>query len=109
MIEHVSGVAESQSLRTIEEWRRGIQFDCVVTVAGADWTKKEHCDDLLLLCTAIAATDSIGGKRSGGAGYVACGLTMPSVLGQDCTLSAETMERLRRHLQKKEETCPTTA
>lgn len=64
-----SGTAEDNMLRSIELWRRGIEFDLVIEGMGGDWGDgKPDRKDLSFLLMAVATVDAIGGGWGIGCG-----------------------------------------
>jgi CRISPR/Cas system CSM-associated protein Csm3 (group 7 of RAMP superfamily) len=93
-----NGVALDETLRTVEVWSRGADFEVVIRGYQGSWDDEQTDDwrDLLFLKAAIMATEGLGGKKGIGYGQLACcGLSGCEILSR-----TETIRMLREHLQR---------
>jgi CRISPR/Cas system CSM-associated protein Csm3 (group 7 of RAMP superfamily) len=93
-----NGVALDETLRTVEVWSRGADFEVVIRGYSGCWDDEQADDwrDLLFLKAAILATEGLGGKKGIGYGQLTCcGLD-----GCETLKRTETVRMLREHLQR---------
>ncbi|MGA2185408.1 MAG: RAMP superfamily CRISPR-associated protein [Bryobacteraceae bacterium] len=62
-----SGVADSRTLRVIENFASGAAFDVTIEAKGGEFDS-----DVRFLILALVLTESLGGKRTSGLGRISC-------------------------------------
>jgi CRISPR/Cas system CSM-associated protein Csm3 (group 7 of RAMP superfamily) len=91
--------AQDNSLRTIEMLPSGVMFEGRIQMLAGEWGNPDSTDyqDALFLAAALAATESIGGKKGTGLGLVECQqIKIGALPGRDLLTKPDTMTKLRK-------------
>ena len=82
-IERKNGVALQDTLRVVEAWQRGAEFEVAVEGYGGNWSDSSSDDrsHLTFLLAAILSTDRIGGHKGAGFGQLDCSKLTTNIPG----------------------------
>jgi CRISPR/Cas system CSM-associated protein Csm3 (group 7 of RAMP superfamily) len=99
-IEPTTGSALNETLRVTEVWPSNALFKFHIRGFAGNWNEGRDRNDVLVLLAAVAATDSVAGRKGTGLGRITLRLLKTSVDGLDVAglASVKMIERIQEHL-----------